>query len=135
MMEFATDPSTAVPHLDVTSDTGNFVYAVYQMPAGNAYMAEGTTCTWPQWISAWSKVVGVPARYKQVTPDEMIQATEDVDVGIEVTHMFRYMSDPGYDGGMKLLKASDIATVSTSREKFKVRLANAINARRALSVR
>ncbi len=60
-----------------------------------------------------SKKTGVPARYEQVTPDEMIRAAEDVEMGIEVTHMFRYMSDPGYDGGMNLLTASDIVKVST----------------------
>ncbi len=111
-MEFSTEPTKAVPHLDVNADTGNFVYAVYQMPPGNDYMAEGTSCTWPEWIETWSKVTGVPATYKQVAPEEMIKATPDVDLGIEATYMFSYMSDPGYDGGMDVLTAADLVKVS-----------------------
>ncbi|KAH8881212.1 NAD(P)-binding protein [Thozetella sp. PMI_491] len=108
-MELTTVPTKPVPHLDVNADTGNFVYAVHQMPPGLAYMAEGTTCPWPEWIAAWSKAVGVPASYKQVSREEMIKSAEDdVDFGIEVTTMFSYMSNPGYDGGMALVTAADM---------------------------
>jgi hypothetical protein len=112
-MEFTTIPTKEQPHLDVNGDTGNFAYAVYQMPPGKSYMAEGTTCTWPEWIAAWSRATGVLATYKQVTPEEMIQATGDEEVGREAAYMFSYSSDPGYDGGMELLKSKDLVKVSS----------------------
>ncbi|CCT74325.1 related to nitrogen metabolic regulation protein nmr [Fusarium fujikuroi] len=107
-MSFTTSPDALVPHLDPVGDLGNFTYAVYQMPPGKAYMAEGTTCTWPEWIETWGRINNVPVKYRQVTPDEMTAATPDRDAGIETGYMFSYTSDPGYDGGMKLLKAKDI---------------------------
>lgn len=107
-MRFTTAPDKLVPHLDVNADMGNFVYAVHQMPPGRAYMAEGTTCSWSDWMALWGETVGAPASYEQVTFDEMVADTPDRDCGIEVAHMYSYTSDPGYDGGMDLLRASDI---------------------------
>ncbi|KAK2034942.1 NmrA-like family protein [Colletotrichum zoysiae] len=107
-MAFTTSPDKPIPHFAPASDMGNFTYAVSQMPPGKAYMAEGTTCTWPQFLETWAKVTGVKADYKQVSPAEMIEATGERDTGIEVTYMFSYSSDPGYDGGMDLLTAADL---------------------------
>lgn len=78
-------------------------------------MAEGTTCTWPEWIAAWARAVGVQATYRQVSPDDMIQACGgDPDFGGEITDMFDYSSDPGYDGGKELLRAEDLRMVSVT---------------------
>ncbi|KAH7165350.1 hypothetical protein EDB81DRAFT_779029 [Dactylonectria macrodidyma] len=107
-MAFTTNPDKLVPHLDPVGDLGNFTYAVYQMPPGKEYMAEGTTCTWTDWIKIWGAVTGLPVSYRQVTDEEMIKMTGDCDTGIEVAHMFSYSSEPGYDGGMSLLRAQDI---------------------------
>ncbi len=112
-MRFNTDPNKAVPHLDVNADTGNFTYAVYQMPPGEHYMAAGANCSWPEFLKEWSRHTGAPATYTQVTDDEMIATVEDHQFGIEVTKMFAYMSDPGYDGGMDLLYAEDLRKVCT----------------------
>ncbi|KAF4994239.1 hypothetical protein FDECE_13178 [Fusarium decemcellulare] len=107
-MGFTTVPDKLVPHFDPVSDMGNFTYAVYQMPPGKAYMAAGTTCTWPEWIQTWGRITSVPVSYRQVTPDEMTAATGDSEAGVEVGYMFSYTSDPGYDGAMDLLTAKDI---------------------------
>ncbi|KAK2063555.1 NmrA-like family protein [Colletotrichum caudatum] len=107
-MAFTTSPDKPIPHFAPASDMGNFTYAVSQMPPGKAYMAEGTTCTWPQFLETWAKVTGVKADYERVSPAEMIEATGERDTGIEVTYMFSYSSDPGYDGGMDLLTAADL---------------------------
>ncbi|KAK1988426.1 NmrA-like family protein [Colletotrichum cereale] len=107
-MAFTTSPDKPVPHFAPASDMGSFTYAVSQMPPGKAYMAEGTTCTWPQFLATWAKVTGVKADYKQISPEEMIDATGERDTGIEIAYMFSYSSDPGYDGGMDLLTAADL---------------------------
>ncbi|KAK3331572.1 NAD(P)-binding protein [Cercophora scortea] len=107
-MRFATSPDRLVPHLAVNADTGNFVYAVHQMPPGKHYMAMGSNITWPEWIRLWGKATGVPVSYQEVTFDDMVADTPDKDCGIEIALMFRYSSDPGYDGSMDLLTAEDI---------------------------
>ncbi|GKT61854.1 NmrA-like family protein [Colletotrichum tofieldiae] len=107
-MAFPTSPDKLIPHFAPASDMGNFTFAVSQMPPGKAYMAEGTTCTWPQFLETWARVTGVRANYKQILPEDMIEATGERDTGIEVTYMFSYSSDPGYDGGMNLLTAADL---------------------------
>ncbi|KAK1966021.1 NmrA-like family protein [Colletotrichum sublineola] len=107
-MAFTTSPDKPVPHLDPVGDMGNFTYAVSQMPPGKAYMAEGTTCTWPQFLETWARVTGAKANYKQVLPPEMINVTVDYEMGVEVAYMYSYSSNPGYDGGMDLLTAADL---------------------------
>ena len=111
-MAFTTIPEKPVPHFDPVGDMGAFTYAVSQMPPGKAYMAAGTTCTWPEFLATWAKVNGVKASYKQVSPEEMIEATEDRETGVEIAAMYSYASDPGYDGGMELLTATDLQNVS-----------------------
>lgn len=117
-MAFTTSPHTPIPHFDPVGDMGNFTYAVSQMPPGKAYMAEGTTCTWPQFLETWAKVTGVKANYKQIAPEEMIEATGERDTGIEVAYMFSYSSDPGYGGGMDLLTAADLVKVRRIRKTW-----------------
>lgn len=119
-MSFPTAPTKPVPHFDPVGDMGNFTYAVSQMPPGKAYMAAGTTCTWPEFLETWAKVNGVKANYNHVSEEEMIEATADRECGIEVAAMFSYASDPGYDGGMELLTAEDIRKVSTVDCRFGV---------------
>lgn len=111
-MAFTTSPTKPIPHFSPVDDMGNFVYAVSQMPPGKAYMAEGTTCTWPEFVQTWGRITGASVSYRQVTPGDMIAATPDRDAGIEVADMFSYSSDPGYDGGMELLRAEDLRQVS-----------------------
>jgi hypothetical protein len=110
-MSFTTAPHRPVPHLDVNADMGNFVYAVSQRPPGQHYMAEGSTCSWTEYIQLWSEITGQRAAYKQITLDELMAATPDKEFGREVGDMFSYSSEPGYDGGLELLKAADIRKV------------------------
>lgn len=117
-MQFTTDPDKAQPHLDVNADAGNFVYAVSQMPSGKHYMAEGTTCSWSDYIKLWSKISGIPGSYKQVGRDEMVATAGYPELGNELADMYAYSSDPGYDGAMDLLKAKDLRAVSLARVMF-----------------
>jgi hypothetical protein len=111
-MSFPTAPEASIPHLDVNADTGNIVYAISRLPPGKSYMAEGTTCSWSEYVRLWSEITKVPMRYKQVTLEQLIEATPDKDSGRELGDMFAYSSDPGYDGGDRtLLKAADIRKV------------------------
>lgn len=110
-MRFPCSPDKPVPHLDVGADTGGFVYAVHQMPAGGAYMA-GEHRTWPEFAQAWARATGRRIAYREVGFDDMVADTPDPDCGVEAALMFAYSSDPGYDGGMDLLTAEDLRKVS-----------------------
>lgn len=113
-MRFCTDAGRLVPQIDPVADMGTFVYAVYQMSSwcGKEYMAEGTTCTWPEWIAAWSKATGTPAKFCEVPREVMVKACGDEDFGGEIADMYDYASNPGYDGGKTLLRAEDLRKVS-----------------------
>jgi hypothetical protein len=89
-----------IPHLDINADMGNFVHAVPQRPPGQHYIAEGSTCSWTEYIHLWSEITGPRAGYKQVTLDELMAATPDEEFGREVGDMF-------------LLRAEDIRKVRT----------------------
>lgn len=111
-MKFTTDPDKPQPHLAVNEDLGTFVYAVHQMPPGKSYMAEGTTCSWTDYLKLWSEITGIPTRYQKVTREEFISLVGESEMGGEVEDMYAYSSDPGYDGGVALVKAKDIQEVS-----------------------
>ncbi|KAL2182150.1 uncharacterized protein P884DRAFT_235665 [Thermothelomyces heterothallicus CBS 202.75] len=108
-MRFPCSPDKPVPHLDVNADTGSFVYAVHQMPPGGAYMAAGEYISWREFAAAWARVTGAAIRYREISVAEMVDhLIPDPDLGLEVALMFAYSSEPGYDGGMPLLRAEDL---------------------------
>ncbi|KAL2128757.1 hypothetical protein VTI74DRAFT_8692 [Chaetomium olivicolor] len=106
-MRFPCNRDKLIPHLDVQNDTGNFVYAVHQMPPGKHYMA-GEYLSWADFAQTWAKVTGERIVYKEVSFEDMVAETPDRECGVEVALMFAYASDPGYDGQMELLKAEDL---------------------------
>ncbi|KAK0641930.1 NAD(P)-binding protein [Cercophora newfieldiana] len=108
-MRFPVRENRPIPHHDVVGDTGNFVYAVSQMPPGKAYMAAGSIVSFGEYIRLFGEHNNVPVSYKQVTFDDMVADTlGDEATGIEVANMYVYADDPGYDGGMELLTAEDL---------------------------
>lgn len=113
-MSFPTKADAKVPHLDVNADTGIFVYAVSKLSPGKSYMAEGTTCSWTEFMRIWSEVTGQKTKYQEVTIEQFALASPDREFGWEAGDMFAYSSDPGYDGGDETLwKSEDIRKVSS----------------------
>ncbi len=110
-MRFPCSPDKPIPHLDVNADTGNFVYAVHQMPPGQHYMA-ADYLSWAEFAATWAKVTGATIVYKEISFDDMVNELPDRDLGVEIALMFAYSSDPGYDGAKELLKAEDLRKVS-----------------------
>ncbi|KAI1427266.1 hypothetical protein F5Y12DRAFT_738202 [Xylaria sp. FL1777] len=108
LISFTTSPDRTVPHLDVNADMGNFVYAVAQRAPGGHYMAEGESCSWSEVARQWGEITGQKASYKQITEKELIEITPDSEFGKEVSDMFTYCDNPGYDGGMDLVTAADM---------------------------
>lgn len=112
-MSFPTKAEAEVPHVDVNTDMGPFVYAVSQLPPGKSYLCAGATCTWTEFLRIWGDINQVKTKYQEITLDQFIEACPDKPFGKEAGDMFCYSSDPGYDGGdASLLKAEDIRKVS-----------------------
>jgi hypothetical protein len=112
LMAFPMSGDKPVPHLDVNADTGNFIYAVAQLPPGKSYMAEGTTCGWAEYIRLFQEITGATARYEEKPIDAFVRGMPDRMLGEELGDMFLYSGEPGYDGGdASLLKAADIRKV------------------------
>jgi len=106
---FTTDPDALIPHLDANADTGNFVYAISKLPPGKSYMAEGTTCSLSEYMRLWSTITNVPASYRQITFEQLVELISDKEFAKEFGDMCDYSSAPGYDGGdATLVKAADI---------------------------
>lgn len=110
--QMSTAPDTIVPHLDVNKDTGYYVRALAQLPAGKTAMAAGEWCSWSEWIRKWAKAMEIEkssASYEQVSVEKM---AEDMGAfGTEVAEMYEYSTWPGYDGGRAMLKGEDLRKV------------------------
>jgi hypothetical protein len=114
LMAFPMSGDKPVPHLEVNADTGNFVYAVAQLPPGKSYMAEGTTCGWSEYIRLFKEITGASASYQEKPIDEFVKDIPDRMLGEELGDMFLYSGEPGYDGAdSSLLTAADIRKVRT----------------------
>jgi hypothetical protein len=111
VMSFPTSPEAKVQHFAVNRDMGNFVYAVSKRAPGGEYMAAGETCTWPVFLGKWCEVTGKKARYQEITLEQFMEASPDKEFGREVGDMFAYSTEPGYDGGMKLVYAEELEKV------------------------
>ena len=114
-MAFPMSGDKPVPHLEVNADTGNFVYAVAQLPPGKSYMGRGVLHAAGVNTSGCSaKLQESPASYEEKSIDDFIKDIPDRMLGEELGDMFLYSGEPGYDGGdSSLLSAADIRKVVT----------------------
>lgn len=84
--------------LVVPSDTGYFVKALTQVPAGKTVLAFGDRLTWSEYVKLWSKVTGIPATFEKNTVAEHDKLAPG-GYGEEIAEMYAYAQDFGYDGG------------------------------------
>ncbi|KAL7912347.1 hypothetical protein GGI35DRAFT_492245 [Trichoderma velutinum] len=84
--------------LVVPSDTGYFVKALTQVPAGKNLLAFGDRLTWSKYVELWSKVTGFPATFEKTTVAEHDKLAPG-GYGEEIAEMYAYAQDFGYDGG------------------------------------
>lgn len=90
--------STAIPLVDARKDTGPFVRALLEVPAGVNLLGETSYVSWTQYMRVWGELLGVEGSYEDVSDDVYDRALPG-GFGKELADMFRYMGDVGYDGG------------------------------------
>jgi len=76
---------------------GNFVKALVDVEPGKNLLGAANVMTWKEWADLWGKTLGVTCKYEQLPSEEYMQAMPG-DIGKELTAMWEYFSDFGYDG-------------------------------------
>ncbi len=67
------------------------------MEPGKNLLGAADVLTWKEYCDLWSKIMGVTCKYEQTSPEEYMQAMAG-DIGKELTAMWEYFSEFGYDG-------------------------------------
>jgi hypothetical protein len=108
-------PDVIYPHVHAHRDTGKLVRALIKVPAGTILVGAGSEVTWREYASLWQKVVGVPARYKQTSKEEMI-AHFPLGIGQNAVEMMLYTDEFGWDGGKpNILRPKDVSDPTSKR--------------------
>ncbi|KAH7305483.1 hypothetical protein B0I35DRAFT_471582 [Stachybotrys elegans] len=81
-----------------TKDTGNFVDALLNLPAGTNMVAFGDRLTWADYVELWSSITGIPATYERTTVKEHSKLAP-ADHSAEMAEMYGYMQEFGFAGG------------------------------------
>ncbi|KAF3057505.1 NmrA family domain-containing protein 1 [Trichoderma lentiforme] len=81
----------------VPEDTGYFVKALTQVPAGKNLIAFGDRLTWDDYIRLWSNITGIPAVFERTTVSEHAKLAP-WGFGKEIAEMLAYAQEFGYDG-------------------------------------
>lgn len=91
-------PTFAMPFIVTHLDTGVFVHALADLPAGTNLLGVSEHMTWPAWTELWGKVLGVKASFKQVSYEEFFTGVPE-PVKAELADTFKYVEEFGYTGG------------------------------------
>lgn len=89
-------PTFRMPHIVTHRDTGPFVKALVDMPAGKNILAVSEYMTLPEWGALWGRVLGVKVEYKQVSMDEFFEGTSQA---FKDEFGFDYIEEFGFTGG------------------------------------
>lgn len=87
-----------LPWIDTSRDTGAFVKALVDLPAGNDLLGVSQSMTTREWIELWGRVMGVKVGFKQVSADEFFEGVPP-PMKIELQDAFEYIEKFGYTGG------------------------------------
>lgn len=68
-----TKPETRYEFVDAAKDTGAFVKALLEVPAGKHLLGVGESLTMGEWIEIWGRVHGVKAGFKQISREEFFE--------------------------------------------------------------
>lgn len=86
-----------IPLID-PADTGIFVRALLQVPAGKHLLAFGDRITWSKYVEIWSNITGIKASLEHVEVADQDNIFPG-GYGEEIGEMYAYAKEFGYDGG------------------------------------
>ncbi|KXH30423.1 hypothetical protein CNYM01_00591 [Colletotrichum nymphaeae SA-01] len=85
-----------IPHV-LVHETGKYVKALAQASPGTHLLAYSEFLTWPDYVSLWSRMTGVPAVFESITMDDMDKLASG-GFGLEIGEMHAYSMEFGYWG-------------------------------------
>jgi hypothetical protein len=101
------------PHVDVVNDTGKFVRALLKAPGGTVLLGAGSEVTWREYAALWEKIVGKPARFKEITVDEFASLFP-TGIGRNAADVLSFTAEFGYDGSLpNVLRPKDVSEMIT----------------------
>ncbi|KAL3476936.1 hypothetical protein BJX99DRAFT_227194 [Aspergillus californicus] len=92
-------PTLVFPFVVQDRDTGEFVKAlISDLPPKTCLQGVSEYLTWPEWMAIWGRVLGVEARFQQVSKEEMFASLpsamrQDLEAGYDFIEEF------GFAGG------------------------------------
>jgi hypothetical protein len=115
-------PEDAIfPFIDAVKDTGKYVKALLNVPAGETLVTASEEITWPDYVALWSKVAGKTIRYKQISFEEYA-AILPPKLGEELAEMNAYMGEFGYNGNQPgVLQPKDVSIWSRRNDRTTMR--------------
>ncbi|KAF2993523.1 hypothetical protein E8E13_001873 [Curvularia kusanoi] len=90
------DEHRVVPFVEPNADTGMFVKALLDLPAGENLVGAGSLMSWGDWCSIWGQVNNVECTFERQDRQAVEQAAGLV--GREIADMYRFFEQYGYCG-------------------------------------
>ena len=92
------DADVVIPWIDVSRDTGAFVKALIDAPAGLQVVGASEYLSARQWLQLWSAHTGIKAAYELTTLEEF-SGHDPTGLMREVGELLMYIEEFGFDGG------------------------------------
>ncbi|KAK5125438.1 hypothetical protein LTR85_000547 [Meristemomyces frigidus] len=89
----------AIPYVDPPNDTGYFVEALIEAPAGITLLGYGKLMQAEEYVALWAKVHGVRAQFEALTAEVAKAAGLPEWLALEFIESGKYVSTYGWDGG------------------------------------
>lgn len=87
-----------IPMIWVERDTGRFVKALVESPPRKTLLGHGSLIGWREYMEVWGRVLGVEARFEEISPEEYLQEwPEHLAREVREGHLFH--GEFGWDGG------------------------------------
>ncbi|KAG6856862.1 hypothetical protein H0H87_012679 [Tephrocybe sp. NHM501043] len=122
LVTLSADGNTPLPMIHTRKDTGYLVRALIMAPPGKNLLGFGSLMSWNDYMKLWGKILGVGARYKQISVNDaakLVPGDPKTNMGLEVAEGFAYMGEFGYDGGdPSVIHPKDLGVDMTSIEDY-----------------
>ncbi|KAF3019224.1 hypothetical protein E8E14_000587 [Neopestalotiopsis sp. 37M] len=91
-------PQVDIPFVVARRDTGAFVKALVDAPAGTHLLGASEIMTWPAWMEIWGRVHGVGASFREVPQAEFFEGVPE-PFRTELWDSHAYFEKFGHTGG------------------------------------
>jgi hypothetical protein len=92
-----------IPMVVANRDTGVFVKALVNAPAGTQLLGYGSLIGWEEYIRVWGQVLNVKVSFKQVPADGYVTNMPEA-LAQEISEGYAYQGEFGWDGGDPSIK-------------------------------